>query len=190
MQRRTSSNIHEAEVVVIGGGIAGASAAYELARHGQRVARVERGEIASGASGVNAGTIHSFGWGDDPDLYAHLTAGSVEQFEQVQLEHGFDIELRRSGSLTAIHPPDQHAWASERVRALQAGGHRVDLLTSEEARAIEPELARDLLGAIHAPLAAQADPVKATRAFAELATSAGASVRTGEEVTVLRPRSP
>src|SRR5262245_20609737 len=103
----TFSDVLNAEVIVVGGGIAGASAAYELARHGHAVALVERGEIASGASGVNAGTIHSFGWGDEPDLYAHLTAGSVEQFEQVQLEHGFDIELRRSGSLTAIHTPAQ-----------------------------------------------------------------------------------
>jgi glycine/D-amino acid oxidase-like deaminating enzyme len=190
MQRRTNSNVREAEVVVIGGGIAGASAAYELARHGHGVTVVERAEIASGASGVNAGTIHSVGWGDEPDLYAHLTAGSVEQLEQVQLEHGIDIELRSSGSLTAIHTPDQHAWASERVRALQAGGYRLDLLTLEEARAIEPELAPGLLGAIHAPLAAQADPVKATRAFAELAAAAGASLRTNEEITALRPRSP
>ena len=190
MQRRANSNIREDEVVVIGGGIAGASAAYELARHGHGVALVERGRIASGASGVNAGTIHSVGWGAEPDLRAHLTAGSVELFERIQLEHGIDIELRRSGSLTAIHTPEQHMWARERVDALQAGGYRVDLLTTAEARAIEPEFSPELLGAVHAPLAAQADPVKATRAFAELAAAAGASVRTDEEVTALRPRSP
>ena len=70
----------DSDVLVIGGGIAGASAAFYLARHGRRVTILERGEIASGASGVNAGQIDSIGWGDKPDLQAHLTAGSLEIF--------------------------------------------------------------------------------------------------------------
>ncbi|HMI72468.1 MAG TPA: FAD-dependent oxidoreductase, partial [Solirubrobacteraceae bacterium] len=75
----------ETDILVIGGGIAGASAAYHLAAHGRRVVLVERGEIASGASGVNMGGIDSIGWGHAPDLQAYLTAGSVELFEAVQL---------------------------------------------------------------------------------------------------------
>ena len=70
----------ETEVVVIGGGIAGASTAFHLAGHGRRVVLLERGEIASEASGVNMGGIDSYGWGDAPDLQVHLTAGSVEIF--------------------------------------------------------------------------------------------------------------
>ena len=73
----------ETEVLIVGGGIAGASAAFHLAGHGRRVVLLERGEIASGASGVNAGAIDSIGWGERPDLQAHLTAGSVEIFEAV-----------------------------------------------------------------------------------------------------------
>ena len=53
----------ESEVIVIGGGIAGASTAYFLAKHGRRVTLLERGEIASEASGVNAGGIGAYGWG-------------------------------------------------------------------------------------------------------------------------------
>jgi glycine/D-amino acid oxidase-like deaminating enzyme len=78
----------DTEIVVIGGGIAGASATYHLAAHGRRVTLLERGEIASGASGVNAGAIDSIGWGDRPDLQAHLTAGSLEIFKRVQLDLG------------------------------------------------------------------------------------------------------
>ena len=87
----------ETEILVVGGGIAGASAAYHLAGHGHRVALLERGEIASGASGVNAGAIDSIGWGDASDLQAHLTAGSVEIFEAVQLDLGEDVEFRQLG---------------------------------------------------------------------------------------------
>ncbi len=73
---------------------------------------------------------------------------------------------------------------------MRGAGYRVDLLETADARAVEPELAPGLLGAVHAPLAAQADPVKATVAFAELAAAAGASVLTNAEVTGLRLRSP
>ena len=112
----------DTEILIVGGGIAGASAAFHLAAHGRRVTLLERGEIASGASGVNAGAIDSIGWGDPPDLQAHLTAGSVEIFKAVQLDHGEDIEFRRSGALQAIHTPEQHDFERERVQTLRARG--------------------------------------------------------------------
>ena len=55
----------EAEILIVGGGIAGVSTAFALARHGRDVALLERGEIASEASGVNAGGIGAQGWGDN-----------------------------------------------------------------------------------------------------------------------------
>ena len=67
----------------MGGGIAGASAALHLALHGRRVTVLERGEIASGASGVNAGMIDSTGRGHAPDLQAHLTAGGPRPVQGV-----------------------------------------------------------------------------------------------------------
>ena len=75
---------------------------------------LERGEIASGASGVNAGAIDSIGWGERPDLQAYLTAGSVEIFEAVQLDLGEDVEFRRSGALQAIHTPEQYEFVRDR----------------------------------------------------------------------------
>ncbi len=179
----------DSDILIVGGGIAGTSAAWHLAAHGLRVSLLERGEIASGASGVNAGQIDSVGLGDKPDLQAHLTAGSVEIFTSVQLEAGEDIEFRRSGALQAIHTEAQLAFTRERVALLRARGHRVELLTAREARSLEPHWAPALLGAMYSPLRSQADPWKATRAFAALATRHGARVFTHAEVTALAPRA-
>jgi sarcosine oxidase subunit beta len=175
----------ESEIVVIGGGIAGASAAWHLAMRGRPVVLLERGEIASGASGVNMGGIDSIGWGHAPDLQAHLTAGSLEIFEAVQLDHGEDIELRRSGAVQVIHTPEQYAFTRERVDAYRKGGHAVELVSIREARAIEPGLSPALLGAMYSPLRSQADPRRATQAFARLAARAGARVLTHREVTAI-----
>jgi sarcosine oxidase subunit beta len=178
----------ETEVLVIGGGIAGVSTAYHLAISGRRVAVLERGEIASGASGVNAGHIDSVGFGSRPDLQAHLTAGSAEIFARVQMDLGEDIEFRQSGGIQVIQDAEQLEFAEGRVKALGAQGHVIELLNPREARALEPELAPSVLGAIHAPLRAQADPIKATRAFATLAARAGASMLTAHDVTAIAAR--
>jgi glycine/D-amino acid oxidase-like deaminating enzyme len=178
----------DTEVLIVGGGIAGASAAYHLAALGRSVTLLERGEIASGASGVNAGAIDSIGWGDRPDLQAQLTAGSVELFKAVQLDHGEDIEFRQSGALQAIHTPEQYEFERRRIETLRARGHRVELLATREAQSLEPGLSPALLGAMYSPLRSQADPRRATRAFATLAARHGATILTHHEVTALAPR--
>ncbi len=178
----------EAEVLIVGGGIAGASTAYHLAAHGRRVTLLERGEIASGASGVNMGGIDSVGWGTRPDLQAHLTAGSVDIFKAVQLDEGEDIEFRQSGALQAIHTPEQYEFERRRVELLRARGQQVELLTTREARSLEPGFSPALLGAMYSPLRSQADPARATRALATLAAQRGATILTHHEVTALEPR--
>jgi sarcosine oxidase subunit beta len=175
-----------AEVLIVGGGIAGTSAALHLALAGHDVALVERGEIASEASGVNAGAIGSLGWGNLPDLQAYLTAGSLEIFRRLQLDEGYDIEFRQSGAVQAIHTEEQYALAAERARRQRARGFCVEVLTPREARSLEPSLNPALAGVLRVPLRAQADPVKATRAFAAAAERAGARVLALCEVRAIR----
>ena len=93
----------ETEMVIIGGGIAGTSTAYHLAQYGHDVALLERGDIASEASSVNAGSLGAIGWGNVPDLEAYLSMGSLEIFKTLQLDLRYDIEFRQSGTLQAIH---------------------------------------------------------------------------------------
>ena len=173
----------DSEVIIIGGGIAGASAAFHLAGHGRDVILLERGEIASEASGVNAGGIGALGWGNVPDLESYLTMGSLPIFRGLQLELGYDIEFRASGGLQAVQTEEQYIYARDRVLAQKSRGYTLDLLAIDEARSIEPELNPELYGAMHFPLRGQADPVKATRAFATAAADRGANVLTGRDVT-------
>ena len=172
-----------ADVIIIGGGIAGTSAAFHLAEHGRSVLLLERGAIASEASGVNAGGIGALGWGNVPDLESYLTMGSLQIFKRLQLELGYDIEFRASGGLQAIQTNEQYEFARDRVLSLKSRGYVAELLTVNEARAIEPELSPTLRGAMYFPLRGQADPVKATVAFADAARNLGAEILTDREVT-------
>ena len=124
----------EAEILVIGGGIAGASTAFHLAQQGRNVTLLERGEIASEASGQNMGGLGGSGWGSMPGLQSYLTMGSVEIFKQLQNDMGYDMEFRLSGSLTAIHTEEQYEFLQDRVQSLRSNGYDGELLTPSEAR--------------------------------------------------------
>ena len=176
------------EILVLGGGIAGAATAWRLAEQGHEVTLLERGELASEASGVNAGSITNLGWGTMPDLQSYLTAGSVEIFKRLALDLGFDFEYRASGALSAIHTDEQYAWARDRALRLSGQGFSVELLTAREARALEPQANPSLPGFLVYPLSAQANPAKATRAFGDAASRAGAQLLTGHEVTSIAAR--
>ena len=173
------------EVAVIGGGIAGVSVAYRLARLGHGVVLLERDEVAAHASGLNSGQIGATPLRRAPDLESRLGAGSVEIFRSLQLDLGYDIEFRQSGALRAIRTEAElaHARQIATLAGPEAGG--LELLTIREARAIEPGLDPALAGVLYAPRDAHADPVKATCALAAAATAAGARILTGREVTAI-----
>lgn len=177
----------ESEVLIIGGGISGVCAAFYLAQLGRRVTLLERGEIASQASGLNAGGLGGIGWGNQPDLRSYLTAGSLELFKDLQIELGYDIEFRHSGGLQAVQTQEQYGFSADKVLRLRSLGYDLELLSPREARSIEPEASPDLLGLIHLPGRGQADPVKTTRGFAAAAQSNGAQILTNQQVTKLDP---
>tara|TARA_B100001013_G_scaffold344040_1_gene273217 strand:- start:1352 stop:2554 length:1203 start_codon:yes stop_codon:yes gene_type:complete len=182
----TSSS--ESDVLVIGGGICGTATAFHLALQGDRVILLERGDIASEASGINAGGIGGFGWGYNTKLQSYLTAGGFEIFKSLQLDMGYDIEFHAPGGLQAIHTAEQWDYARDRVFLAQTNGYHAELVTTREARSIEPEASDALAGFMFLPKRARANPIKATVAFGQAAVSFGAIIKTGHRVQAISQR--
>ena len=188
-QRLSAQSSNDTDILIIGGGIAGSSTAFHLAEHGRDVILLERGEIASEASGQNMGGLGGSGWGNNPNLLSYLTAGSVEIFKHIQIDMGYDIEFRLSGTLTAIHTEEQYEYYQDDVTSQRNNGYEIELLSVREARAIEPEANGELPGYMYRSERGQADPVKTTRAFAHAAEMAGATINTGQNVVSITPMS-
>ena len=176
------ANPKESDVLVIGAGICGVTTAFFLAQHGHKVAVLERGNIASEASGVNAGGLGGLGWGNNPDLQSYLTAGSFEIFKSLQLDMGYDIEFIAPGGLQGIHNEEQWDWVRDRVLNYQTQGYHAELLTSREARAIEPEASESIPGFMYLSKRGKANPTKTTVAFGEAASALGTDLRIGHNV--------
>ena len=66
----------EAEILIVGGGIAGASAAYHLAAHGRRVTLLERGEVAYIHAPIALHRVRPFG--SEPAVALHLYARPID----------------------------------------------------------------------------------------------------------------
>jgi len=175
--------MRQTDILVIGGGIAGTATTCFLAQHGRQVLLLEQSELAAEASGLNAGTLWATGWGRTPDLSSTLCMGSLEIFQTLQLDLGYDLEFRQDGSLQAMQTEEEHAFARREAQKLLARGHHVELLDSRDARDIEPALAPGIVGCLYYPYGGNADPVKTALALASLAQRRGATILTHHEVT-------
>ncbi len=87
----------------------------------------------------------------------------------MQIDLGYDMEFRMSGTMTAIHNEAQYEYYQDQVASLRSDGYKIELLSPQEALAIEPQANGELLGYVHTSQRGQADPVKSTRAFAHAA---------------------
>jgi sarcosine oxidase subunit beta len=175
--------MHQTDILVIGGGIAGTATTCYLAQYGCQVILLEQSKLAAEASGLNAGTLWATGWGRTPDLSSTLSMGSLEIFKILQLDLSYDLEFRQSGSLQAIQTEEEYAFARQEARKLAARGHQVELLDGRDALGIEPALNPRILGCLYYPQGGNANPVKTVLALASLAKRYGATMLTHHEVT-------
>ncbi len=171
-----------ADVVVVGGGIVGASVAYHLAVTGAgRVLLLERAErLGTGSTGACAGGFrHQFG----SEVNVRLSQASIPMIVRFSEEHGLPLDVWQDGYLFLVR--DEAAWpgfvaTAERQRAL---GVEVEILAPEQAAELVPGISLEgVVGATFGPRDGVADPSGLTLGYATLARRAGAEIRTGVEV--------
>jgi sarcosine oxidase, subunit beta len=163
-----------ADVVVVGGGVHGASAAYHLAkRRVGRVVLIERKFLASGPTGRSSALVRRF---YAMDFLTRTGNGSADVFRRWSEVIGGDPGFRQVGILW-LAGPDRAVHLGENVRRARELGVKVVPLQPDEVRALVPEIAVDdvALGA-HEPESGYADASSTTNALATRARELGAAV--------------
>ncbi|MGO8951685.1 MAG: NAD(P)/FAD-dependent oxidoreductase [Ktedonobacterales bacterium] len=179
-----SSSPHSVECLVIGGGIAGCTIAYELASRGQEVLLLERDSLATAASGHNTGTLLS----QSEAEVMQMLRESVPIYRE--LESGpVPFHLRQSTQLLLAQ--DEAQWEAARKRAEQIAhlGGDVHPVDSTELRRQFPPLRQALAGGYVVSDAWTLDPLGATASFAYAAREAGATIRSHVRVIHLAVQS-
>jgi glycine/D-amino acid oxidase-like deaminating enzyme len=163
-----------ADVLVIGGGIIGASLAAQCARRGMTVTLCERDRLASAASGRNAGFVV----GPHPPELAAIAELSLREYRELHFATGgaFGYDRDSIGSLVVAED------------AADLAGAPGDVLDGAALRDVEPELAGDLAGG-YLIEARRIDPAAATMAWADEARSYGSVIHTGCEARGLLRRA-
>jgi sarcosine oxidase, subunit beta len=179
-----------ADIVVIGGGLAGCALAYYLARSGAEVVLIERGELNREASGTNAGSFHfqiaihqltgSGVDGDHARLLAdvRLLAAAARAWAGLEAELDTDLGVHVTGGLMVAETAREFDLLVGKQRIEQQAGLETEVVSGRELRELAPFLADDLAGAVYCGQEGHANPLLAGPAFAARAIEAGARIRT------------
>ncbi len=148
----------EAEIVVIGGGIIGSSAAYFLAQAGKKVVLVEKGHKSGEASGANAAWVWSLSRKAGIDI--RLAMHSIEIHRQLQEELDMAFEYVHQGGLLVIDGEEQVPFVEAHVKARAEDGYPLEMIDGKQTLELEPMLSeKKIMGAVWSPVDGTTNPL-------------------------------
>ena len=176
-------------VVIIGGGVVGASVAYHLTKFGwQDVAIIERSMLTAGSSWHAAGGVHALN--ADPNMAA-LQAYTIDLLREIGDESGHDIGLHMTGGITVASAPARWEWLQAAYRVFQTIGiEDCHLMTPKEIKERCPIMdVSGVLGGLWADREGYVDTTGTVHAYAAAARKRGADVIEQNKVIELNQRS-
>jgi sarcosine oxidase subunit beta len=171
-----------AAVVIVGGGVIGASVAYHLAIRGLTdVVVIERNALGSGSTGRSAGGVRQQ---FSTDVNCRLSMLSVEKLLRFEEDTGWDPSFHQVGYLFLLTRPSDWELFQRNVALQRRLGLRVESLEPDEARRrVPPLVVDDVLGATLCPTDGHADPTQVCLGYAAAARERGVEVASGVKVT-------
>ncbi len=176
-------------VVVIGGGIVGASVLYHLAKLGwSDVALIERRELTAGSTWHAAAGFHAVN--ADPNIAA-LQSYTIDLYTALQAESEHQLGLRVPGAITFAGTAERWEWLQAALSGFRTIGlSEPQLVSPGEIEKLCPIVdTTGILGGLWDPNDGYLDPYGTTHAFAAAARKRGAEVVLRNAVLELHPRA-
>jgi dimethylglycine dehydrogenase len=164
-----------AQVVVIGGGVVGASVLYHLTKEGWTdVVLVEKAQLTAGSTWHAAGGMHTLN--GDPNV-ARLQQYTVNLYREIEAESGQNCGIHLPGGIQLADTPERLDW----LRMAQARGRylgmHMEIISMAEAKELNPLLEEKFfVGALYDEDEGSVDPYGVTHAYSICARNRGAEV--------------
>ncbi len=171
----------EAQAVIVGGGVAGASIAYHLTQMGWRdVVLLERADLTSGSTFHSAGLVGQL---RSTVTLTRMMMYGVELYRRLKEETGVDPGWHEVGSLRLASSPERIEELSRLSGWGKTFGLPLEIVSTEEALRLFPLFDPEgVIGAAYLPTDGWLEPAGLTYALAEGAKSRGATILTGTRV--------
>ncbi|MEL7154399.1 MAG: FAD-binding oxidoreductase, partial [Pseudomonadota bacterium] len=172
----------KARAVIIGGGVAGCSVAYHLAKQGWKdVVLLERKQLTSGTTWHAAGLIAQL---RATKNMTRLAKYSQELYGELEAETGVATGFKRCGSITVALTDERKEEICRQASMARAFGVEVEEISPTEVKQRYEHLNIDgVTGGVYLPLDGQGDPANIALAMAKGARQMGALVQEGVKVT-------
>lgn len=175
------------DAVIVGAGVTGCVVARELSRREGRFLVVERSaDVCEGTSKANSAIVHA-GFDAEPGTWkAKMNVRGNQLMDQIAEE--LDVPFKRVGALVVCLREEELPHLEELYRrGLKNGVPGLRLLSGDEAKALEPNLAEEACGALLAETSGIICPFELTLGLGESAAKNGVEFRFDTEVTGLKP---
>lgn len=169
------------DVLVLGGGIIGCAAAYELSKYNLNIAVIEKEyDIADDISFVNTAIVY-----DGSETSNNVMSG-LEYIGNTLLENlcsRFNVPFKRIGALRVVNDDNGVLKLKEMYdRAVKRGIYDICLINGDEVKKIEPNINTDIKKGLYSKNVAIVAPYDLAIAYAEVASENGVNFRLEEEV--------
>ena len=163
------------KVVVIGGGVAGTSCAYHLAKFGWKdVVLLERDQLTSGTTWHAAGLVGQLG---ATSTITKLRKYSLDLYKELEKTTGLSTGLKQNGAITVASTKDRMQELLRQATTAQLSDVEVQVLNKKQTKDLYPVIHNDdLIGSVYMPKDGQADPIGVTNVLAKAAKIEGAQI--------------
>ena len=164
-----------ARIVIIGGGIVGASVAYHLSHLGEDdVVLLEQGQLSSGTTWHAAGLVGQL---RATESGTRLVQYSARLYNELEAETGLGTGWKECGGVTVARTPERMTQLLRTAAAAEAYDLECEVISPERAKELAPILeTSDLVGAIWLPRDGTANPTDVTQSLAKGARNLGVKI--------------
>ncbi len=177
------------DVAIIGGGVVGCAIAWRLGQADLRVVVIERGDVGREASWAAGGMLAPFAEASQKDAFFELAVASRAMYADLARElrevTGIDIEYRTEGTLYLAFTNQDEEELEQRWQWQRAAGLKVEKLSPDAVRKLEPTLNSKVRWALKFPDDHQVNNRLLMTAIEAAARKAGVEFWTATEATAL-----